>query len=328
MNVLIIGGTGYLGYFSVWELFKQGHQVTAIGLPPAPELGYLPDEVEVLLTNLSTLSDDDVQKLLDGFDVVVFGGGADGRNAFPPPAIAGYREANVEPIKRLVPLMHKVGSQRLVILGSYYTALDRTFPQLRIAERHPYVMSRLEQSQVAFELAGQQISVAILELPYIFGAAPNRGTLWGAYIQQIQQQDEVSIPSGGTACVTAQQVGWAVAKACERVRGHKYYAIVEDNLTYEQIYRLFADALNLNRSFRLIPLENALTTAQEQAEKMKTALQCGGYDPVGMAEMQATQLFLDPMPAIEALEYGRDQLAKAIQDTVEATLRDAAKSIG
>lgn len=325
MNVLMIGGTGYLGHFSVWSLVNQGHQVTAIGLPPAPEPGYLPDQVKVILTNLSTMTDEEVQKLLDGFDTVVFGGGADGRNTFPPPAIAGYRQANVEPIRRLVSLMHKAGSERLVILGSYYTALDRTFPQLRIAERHPYVLSRLEQNQVGFEMAGQQISVAILELPYIFGAAPNRGTLWGAYIQQIQQQEEVSIPSGGTACVTAQQVGWAVANACERVRGHKHYAIVEDNLTYEQIYRLFADALKLNRTFRPILLEKALMAAQEQSEKMKTALKCGGYDPVGMAEMQATQLFLDPMPAIEALEYDRDDLAKAIQDTVEATLRDTAK---
>lgn len=321
MNVLMIGGTGYLGYFSVWALVNQGHQVTAIGLPPAPEQGYLPDQVKVMLTNLATLTDEEMEKLLDDFDVVVFGGGADGRNTFPPPVIAGYRQANVEPIRRLLSLMPKAGGQRLVILGSYYTALDRTFPQLRIVERHPYVASRLEQSQVAFELAGQSISVAILELPYIFGAAPNRGTLWGSYIQQIQQQDEVAIPAGGTACVTAQQVGWAVANACDRVQGHKHYAIVEDNLTYEQIYRLFAEALKLNRTFRPIPLENALIPAREQAEKMKTALQCGGYDPVGMAEMQAIQLFLDPMPAIEALAYDRDDLAKAIQDTVDLERR-------
>lgn len=33
MKVVMIGGTGYLGYFSVRELVKAGHQVTAIGLP-------------------------------------------------------------------------------------------------------------------------------------------------------------------------------------------------------------------------------------------------------------------------------------------------------
>ncbi len=319
MKVLMIGGTGYLGYFSVWDLVRRGHQVIAMGLPPAPEPGYLPDEVAVVLRNIDDLSDDDVVSLLNDCDAVVYGGGADGRNTFSPPAIAGYRQANVAPMQRLIPLMQQAGSQRLVILGSYYTALDRTFPLLRIADRHPYVTSRLEQNQVAFELAGSTLSVAILELPYIFGAAPNRGTLWGSYIKQVQAQEEVSVPAGGTACVTAQQVGWAVAAACERVEGHKHYAIVEDNLTYQQIYGLFADALQLKRTFQSIPLDRALISAQQQAEQLKTAAKVGGYDPVGMAEMQATMLFLDPLPAKEALEYGKDDLVQAIRDTVEAT---------
>jgi dihydroflavonol-4-reductase len=55
MKVLMIGGTGYLGYFSVWELVKRGHDVIAMGLPPAPEPGYLPDNVTVVLNNIDHL---------------------------------------------------------------------------------------------------------------------------------------------------------------------------------------------------------------------------------------------------------------------------------
>lgn len=319
MKVVMIGGTGYLGYFSVRELVKAGHQVTAIGLPPAPEPGFLPDGVEVLLTDIATLPDDGLLKLLQGCDALIFGGGADGRNSFPPPAIAGYRQANVTPMRRLIPLMQQAGCQRLVILGSYYTALNRTFPQLGIAARHPYVTSRLEQEQVAFELAGDHLSVAILELPYIFGAAPHRGTLWGSYIKQIQDQEDVAVPCGGTACVTTHQVGRAVAAACERVVGHRHYAIVEDNLTYQQVYSLFAEALHLKRRFHPIPLETLLAAAQDQAEQLRSATLVGGYDPIGMAEMQAATLYLDPMPAMEALGYGPMDLAQAIQDTVKAT---------
>ncbi|MFM7426059.1 MAG: hypothetical protein ACKO7W_13890 [Elainella sp.] len=162
--------------------------------------------------------------------------------------------------------------------------------------------------------------MAILELPYIFGAAPGRGTLWGFYMQHVQAHEEVPIPSGGTACVTAYQVGQSVAAACERVVGHRHYTIVEDNLTYRQIYGLFADALNLKRSFQITPLEKTLISAREQAAQLQSAAEVGGYDPIGMAEMQATQLFLDPMPAMEALEYGLDDLAQAIKDTVKATI--------
>jgi hypothetical protein len=190
-----------------------------------------------------------------------------------------------------------------------------------MAERHPYITSRREQAEVAFELAGDGLAVAILELPYIFGAAPDRGTLWGAYVKQIQQQTVVGVPSGGTACVTAQQVGWAVTAACERVTGHRHYAIVEDNLSYRQIYGLFADALRLERTFEIVPLEGKLEAAREQGARMASSPRVGGYDPVGMAEMQASTLYLDPMPARESLGFARDDLAEAIQETVEATLK-------
>jgi nucleoside-diphosphate-sugar epimerase len=85
MKVLMIGGTGYLGYFSVWDLVRRGHQVIAMGLPPAPEAGYLPDQVAVVLRNIDDLSDEDVLLLLDDCDAVVYGGGADGRNFWEGP---------------------------------------------------------------------------------------------------------------------------------------------------------------------------------------------------------------------------------------------------
>jgi nucleoside-diphosphate-sugar epimerase len=280
----------------------------------------LPDSVTVVLDNVDELSDQEILELVDGCDALAYGGGADGRNTFPPPAISGYRKANVDPILRMVPLLKRAGVPRLVILGSYYTALDRVFPELRMAERHPYITSRSEQAEVAFELAGDELAVAILELPYVFGAAPNRGTLWGGIVKHVQEAEVVTAPAGGTACVTARQVGWAVAAACERVKGHKHYAIVEDNLTYRRIYGLIAVALDLERTFEIIPLEKTLAAAREQATRMSSATRVGGYDPVGMAEMQATLLYLDPMPAREALGFGHDDTAQAIRDTVMASL--------
>jgi len=328
MKILVIGGTGYLGYFACRDMVEHGHQVIAVGLPPAPEQGFLPQSVSVVLRNLDEMSDNEMLELFDGCDAVVFGGGADGRNSFAPPALEGYRKANVAPIRRVVPLLQQAGVSRLVILGSYYTALDRTFPELRIAERHPYVTSRREQEEVAFEHAGRALSVAILELPYIFGAAPNRGTLWGSIVRHVQQADVVKVPAGGTACVTAQQVGQAVTAACERVPGHKHYAIVEDNLTYRQIYGHFAEALGLKRSFEIVPLEKKLPEAREQSAQLASAPRVGGYDPVGMAEMQATLLYLDPMPAREALEFAHDDLGEAIGDSVAATLSSGRSSGG
>jgi len=101
-----------------------------------------------VLKDIDALSDDGFTELVSGCDAVVYGGGADGRNSFPPPAIDGYRAANVEPIRRIIPLLKRADVERFVILGSYYSALDRTFPELRMAERHPYIQSRCEQAAI------------------------------------------------------------------------------------------------------------------------------------------------------------------------------------
>jgi dihydroflavonol-4-reductase len=323
MKILVIGGTGYLGYFSCLDMVERGHEVVAVGRPPAPKAGMMPnsESVSIVLKDIDALSDDDLTELFTGCDAVAYGGGADGRNSFPPPAINGYRAANVDPVRRMIPLLKKADVARFVILGSYYTALDRTFPELRMAERHPYIQSRCEQAAVAFETGGDGLSVAILELPYIFGAAPGRGTLWGAYVEQVQQQEIVTVPEGGTACVTAQQVGWAVTAACERVSGHRHFAIVEENMTYERMLRHFADALGLVRSFERTPPETMRAKALEQVERMASAPRVGGYNPVAMAEMQALLLYLDPLPAREALGYGHDDVGRAIGESVTATLK-------
>ena len=60
MNVLIIGGTGFLGYHATKELIAKMHQVTIIGLPPASPEGLFPSEVEIHLTNLDEMPDDDL----------------------------------------------------------------------------------------------------------------------------------------------------------------------------------------------------------------------------------------------------------------------------
>lgn len=321
MKVVVIGGTGFLGHFVVNELVSRGHAVVAVGRPPAPPKDYLPGTAEIVMADINDSSDDALLRMFDSAGAVVFGGGADGRNLFSAPAIDGYRAANVTPMRRLISLLHRAGVPRLVILGSFYTALHRTFPALKLDTVHPYVASRLEQNQLTFELAGPKLSVGVLELPYIFGAAPGRGTLWGFYVKHVRDHDPIPVPFGGTACVTARQVGLATAGACERVDGHRHYAIVDSNVSYSELYRRFADALGLSRSIRVLSREEALADAQRQSEQQLASGKEHGMNPIGLAELQAIHAHLDPAPAMESLGYGQDDLPKAIADTVQATVQ-------
>lgn len=320
MKVVMIGGTGFLGYFTTAELVGRGHEAVAVGLEqPAP--GSMSETVQSVAVNTDTASDGELLELLDSVDVLIHAAGADGRNMYDAPALEEFRRANVGPMQRLLPLMKLAGVKKLVIFGSYYTALHRLFPHLGIVPRNAYPRSRDEQAELAFSLAGDDISVIVLELPYIFGGAPGRGTLWGFYLDYLRDHSpEVSVPAGGSACVTARQVAVAAVGACERVNGHRHFPIGGVNLDYVDIYKLFADALQIERRFVIRDDREARAKALLQKTRLEKAGKETGYDPLELVRLQAERLFLDPLPAMEALDYGADDLAAAVRETVAATL--------
>jgi nucleoside-diphosphate-sugar epimerase len=259
---------------------------------------------------------------------VIHAAGIDGRYSGPAPAIDAYRAGNVAPFKRLLPAMHAAGARTLVILGSYYTALARSAPQLVQLGRNPYPLSRQEQADLAFDLAGPDISVAILELPYIFGGAPGRGTLWGYVIDSVSRPGPVEIPPGGTACVTAEQVAEAAAGACERATGHRHYPIGSENLTYREIYGHFASALGVSPDFVALDTDKAMQAGEANRQRLREAGTETGYDQADVVRWQQNNLYLDPLPAMQELGFGPDPIGPAIAATVEATLRHGGQGPG
>jgi dihydroflavonol-4-reductase len=186
MHVLTIGGAGQLGHFILKHLASEGHELSIIGIGTPSEEGYLPIGTHYIECNVEKASEEELRQHFKGVNTVIHAAGADGRNIFPSPAIKGFREANVKPIPRIINAMRAVGASKLIILGSYYTAMHRVYPNLNIPAKSAYVRSRVEQTEVAFEHAGTDIDVAVLELPYIFGAAPGRGTLWGFILMRLK----------------------------------------------------------------------------------------------------------------------------------------------
>jgi nucleoside-diphosphate-sugar epimerase len=323
-KILIIGGTGQLGHFAIKHLHQKGHKVTAVGIGRAPEEGFLPKETQVVIVNTVGMSVDELAALVGDAEVVVHSAGADGRMLFDAPAIDGFRRENVAPIVDLVEAMKRTGAKRLIIIGSYYTAMHRLFPHLDLPGKSAYIRSRVEQAQAAFNTAGESISVGILELPYIFGNAPNRGTLWNFYIETIRNTiGDVYVHSGGTACITMDQVGKAAATACEITNGHHFYPIGDANLSYVKIYEYFAKALQTKRNFIAQPASFFLDKALAQQHQLQQKGKEAAYDPVGLLDIQEENLFIDPAPAMKILQYTAEDMEKAIKETVEATIKFA-----
>jgi dihydroflavonol-4-reductase len=329
MHVLTIGGAGQLGHFILKHLASEGHQLSVIGMGDPPEEGYLPHGTHFIDCDAEKATEKELQKHFKGVDTVIHAAGADGRNMFPRPAIEGFRRANVLPIPRIINAMKHAGAAKLVILGSYYTAMHRVFPALNLPAKSAYIHSRVEQTEVAFEHAGADVDVAVLELPYIFGAAPGRGTLWGFYIDSLKNcSGTLSVHAGGSACITMNQVGLAAAHAAVYATGHKCYPIGNQNLKYAEIYQLFAKVLN--SSCEIVPQspEFFRQEAEQNVEKLKASGMESAYDPVGLLDIEDTLLYIDPLPAMQALDYPPEDIAAAIRESVTATLRHPGRGPG
>jgi dihydroflavonol-4-reductase len=329
MKIAMIGGTGQLGYFTLQHLHAMGHQTIAIGIGQAPEPDFLPPSATLVLRNTDECSIEELADLIRGCEVIIHAAGADGRNLFEAPAIGGFRAANVEPVRNLIAAMKLTGAKKLIILGSYYTAMHRMFPHLNIVDKSPYIKSRQEQNDMAFKEAGPDISVGILELPYIFGAAPNRGTLWGFYIDLLKQsRTVVHVHAGGTACITMNQAGIAAAHACEKLEGHKNYPIGNINLKYKDLFEIFSVKLELKRNIIAMPPSHFAEKAILQTEQLAKSGKEAAYDPLGLLDMEDHDFFIDPAPAAQALDIPYEDIESAISQTIDATIRFSGKGPG
>lgn len=75
MRIVMIGGTGFLGYFTSMELLRRGHAVVAVGLR-MPNPGQMPDGAETAVLNTDTCSEAELAALIENSDCVIHAAGA------------------------------------------------------------------------------------------------------------------------------------------------------------------------------------------------------------------------------------------------------------
>jgi dihydroflavonol-4-reductase len=317
-RVFIVGGTGFLGYHAAQEFSTKGWSVTVLGLPPAPPVDLFPAEVRVIVQNINDLADADLRQLLSGHDALVFAAGLDDRHVPQRPAYPKFRQANVVALTRLMQLAQQAGVKRLVVLGSYFAHFNWQWPHLRLAERHPYICSRVEQEQAATSLP--RLDGMVLELPYIFGALPVTGwkPLWTPLVKYLRSSRTILYMKGGTACISAQTVGRAIVAAIENGTPGARYPIGQENLPWAEMLQRLADVDG--RKIWVVTLPTWIIRLGLWSTALLHRLQGkeSGLNMLYFAGLQTAQTYLDPEPSQRALGYVPGDLEAAFRQTVEA----------
>lgn len=323
MRVFMIGGTGLLGSEAARVLLSRGHEVISLALPPLPQGSNLPPGMDLRLGDYTAMGDDALRGLMQGCEGFVFAAGVDERVEHAPPIYDFFVRHNNEPLRRLLRLARESGIRRAVVCGSYFCHFAKIWPDRQLGRWHPYIRSRLEQEEIAFSFAGPEFDVAVLELPYIFGAQPGRKPVWVFLVKIIRGMPLATFyPAGGTAMVTARQTGQAMAGALEHSRGAKAWPIGWFNLTWKEMFAIMHRHMGMPRR-RVITVPRWMFTLSAwfiRRGQRKNNIE-GGLDLVRFSEIMAADTYIDKSLGCEPLGVTEDDIDAAIGSSVRQSLQ-------
>lgn len=318
MKILMIGGTGLLGSEAAAQLIRRGHEVKTIALPPLPPGAQLPPEMKIEFGNYMELSDEELKNYFKGCDGFVFAAGVDERVEGPPPVYDLFKKYNITSLERLLRIAKDCGVKHTVICGSYFSYFAKQRPQSELTKWHPYIRSRIDQEKMAMGYADENFSVAVLELPYIFGTQPGRKPVWVFLVEMIRGMKGVTMfPAGGTTMVTVKQVGQAIAGALEKTKGGKCWPIGYYNMTWKEFLAIVHKHMGIpGRRVVTIPKWIYAMGSKGLMKKQKAEGMEGGLHMVKFADLQCSKQFIDKKKGCEPLGVKPDDIDAAIGDSI------------
>ncbi|MCL2067503.1 MAG: NAD(P)-dependent oxidoreductase [Treponema sp.] len=322
MKVFLVGGTGLLGSAAAEELIRRGHSVSAIALPPVPEGTALPPQMTLDFKSYLTLSDDEIRKCMDGCEGFVFASGIDERMGGPAPIFDFFNKYNVAPLERMLRIAKECGVKHSVVCGSYFSYFDKIWPKLELYRWHPYIRSRVEQEKMALSFADNNFSVAIMELPYIFGGQQGREPVWTIIVKTLRGMKGVTFyPKGGTTMVTKKQVAQAIAGALEKTKGGQCWPIGWYNMSWKEFLSIVHENMGMpGRKIITIPnwmLNLGIKSIEKKIREEGTE---GGIYMPKFADLQSAETFIDKSLGCIPLGVEDDDIRAAIGESIRLSV--------
>jgi dihydroflavonol-4-reductase len=256
MKVLIIGGTGFIGSYIARALINLDHQVTIYAREANDHIKQWLQPSEIIYGDLFNISDKEYLKILEGHDEVVFTAGVDDRTLPKRPSYPVFYRGNVETSTRLVTLALSLNITRFMFIGSYFTYFDGFFPDLQLAQTHPYIRSRIEQKKQVFDLLESNHKCVFIELPFVFGKVIGADSLWKPLIAYLKSRWPIFAPKGGTAVVSIDEVTRVAVEALRLDSGLVSLQPAMKNMTWRQLFAEISKATGIER--RIYPLPKSV----------------------------------------------------------------------
>lgn len=320
MNVFICGGTGFIGYHCSQEFLERNYNVSTISIPDI-ELGdWYPKEVNVSYGNIFTMPYEELVKVFEGQDAMVYAIGPDDRVKVKGDPYEFFYDRLVEGAGRVVSAARDAGVKKCVVLNSYFAYFDRIWPNLKLAENHPYIKARVEQADRVIKEGGATMDVMVLELPYIFGTMPERVPLWkDILVSRLYKMKNVLYFKGGSNMISVEKVAEAIVGAVENGRGSVKYPVGDENLSWVQMIKIMLKGLGLRKKILIMPTVFGTWFGMYMKQKDKKEGLKSGLDTSRLfKDIMCKYMYFDASDSATELGYSRGGVEESILKTMEA----------
>lgn len=244
MKIMVVGGTGLLGYYTVLDALKKGHEVGVMTLDDIDLGDWFPKEVKVVYKDVFAASEDELVEHFVGYEGLIYSVGPDDRITPPAPAYEFFKTRLVDHCAKTLRAAERAGVKKSCVYNSYFAYFDRRYPEVQFAKKHPYIRARVEQAAVCIEQA-ESMEVCVLELPYIFGSMPERMPLWKAtFLDRFANgKKSIMFPKGSTTMIAVEHIGEAGVGALMYGEDGKRYPVGEENHEYDYFLNIIMETL-------------------------------------------------------------------------------------
>lgn len=332
-NVFILGGTGFLGYYSALEFLKKGIAVSSASIPDVKLGDWFPKQINLVSENLDVFTADEKElvSVFAGHDALVYAIGPDDRYLPDAPAYEFFFDRLVTQCVKVLKAAKSAGVKRAVVLNSYFAYFDRQ-PQYNglLSSNHAYIKARVRQAEETIKVGKEgEMDVMVLELPYIFGSMPGRMPLWKeVFLDRFDKMPAVFFPKGGTVMLHVRGVAHSVVAATLNGKHGEKYPIGLVNMKYNDMIRIMYDAIGNKKKIINVPTWLAYVTGlfMKSADKRKGKEAGLDYAKL-MTNIQSKELFYaDEVIAKTKKDLGYaelgfdkdDDVAEGIRSTMQA----------
>lgn len=225
MKVLVIGGTGFIGFHVVSELLLRGHQVRLLVRETSP-VSSPQKEIEIVHGSLS----DPPLHAFENMEGLIHLVGTDGGLLpFFKERSSSLWKINVDYTENIFKAARQMKVRRAVLISTMWTVLR---PDL--AKISPYIASRVASENRALEESRNQIETSIVCPTFVVGPNDRGPNFPGKMI--LKSEWNLFSPPGGMTWVSVQDTAKSIVSALVKGGKNTRYIIGAEYLKHSELY--------------------------------------------------------------------------------------------